>query len=64
MYQTHTEAYCQLYVPQKMDIDSKREVSLKIHNSSLTCKVQAKLPCVQSKDKITLFFTYAWTVLK
>lgn len=54
MYQTHTEVYCQLYVPQKMDIDGKRKVSFKILNSSLTCKMQGKLSCVQSMDK--LFF--------
>lgn len=58
MYQTHTEVYCQLYVPQKMDIDGKSKVSLKIHNNSLTCKMQAKLPCVQSTDKITLRFLF------
>lgn len=56
MYQTDTEVYCQLYVSQKMDIDGKRKVSLKIHNSSLTYKMQAKLPCVQSMDKLTLCF--------
>lgn len=56
MYQTDTEVYCQLYVSQKMDIDGKRKVSLKIHNSSLTCKMQAKLPYVQSMDKLTLCF--------
>lgn len=56
MYQTPTEVYYQLYVPQKVDIDGKSKVSLKRHNGSLTCKTQAKLSCVQGTGKLTLCF--------
>lgn len=52
MYQILTE----VYMPQKMDIDGKSKVGLKTHNGSLTCKMQAKLSCVQGMDKLTVSF--------